>query len=51
MRNEMAKRVSLRYARDKNLSGISFSVGTLTIDVMAFLNQYHPFEKVLKSKK
>ena len=43
MRNEMAKRVSLRYARQKNLSGISFSegdwhIGTLTIDVMSFVS-------------
>jgi hypothetical protein len=51
MRNEMAKRVSLRYARDKNLSGVSFSegdwhIGTLTIDVMGFLSYTQRFEKV-----
>tara|TARA_B000000609_G_C24157478_1_gene341448 strand:- start:705 stop:1232 length:528 start_codon:yes stop_codon:yes gene_type:complete len=43
MRNEMAKRVSLRYARQKNLSGITFSegdwhIGTLTIDVLSFVS-------------
>ena len=51
MRNEMAKRVSLRYARQKNLSGISFSegdwhIGTLTIDVMSFISDTQRFEKV-----